>query len=320
MAIEVAFVSAGCSPEHNVLDIDNNGEFLGYGSSSNTLLVHVRDPDRKTVLLPNGPSGQVHVVKLFTQVDLIISGSADGKICTWTLDGSTGPSYKNDAGINSLDAISTVDGLIIVFFADINGRLHQLKLHRNELIAVGSPLSFGLKKIISLSVDQVDGEEVCFIGTSDNLISVIVQGKVVLSLAGHSNWINSIDTLRQVNGALLVATGSSDRSVRIWRVAPKIKESRELTELVPSRKEFLLSGKEYCVECESILYGHEGMINSVRWDRESETLLSAAADHTIIRWRPSNDGTSWQSCLQIGDISSLGTVGSDRSFGFTRQF
>ena len=65
-------------------------------------------------------------------------------------------------------------------------------------------------------------------GISDNSLTIIVDNKPVLILLGHTNWINSIDCLTMRDGSLLVATGSSDRTVRIWKVALEMGDVRIL--------------------------------------------------------------------------------------------
>lgn len=44
-----------------------------------------------------------------------------------------------------------------------------------------------------------------------------MQLALVLSLAGHADWVRSIDLLER-NSALYLASGSQDRYIRIWKV------------------------------------------------------------------------------------------------------
>lgn len=314
-------VAAGCSPRPNILDVNEVGA-MAYGAGCGVLVSNHYDSDGLPSwgLLTNSPAGPIRTVRM-VQGDQgwIITGSADGYITCWDMQNHLpGPKLALNAAIATLDAQFDQDGNLVVDVADIKGHFYRLCLQNNVFRRLGSPLWFGLRKIISLAIGSLNHHLISLLGLSDNSLAIVINGnQVALTVSGHTNWVNSISILAIDESSLLAATGSSDRTIRIWKFAPKENSLTKLVELIPSKDTFSLGTREYVVECVAILYGHEGTINSVRWDVLSKTLISAGADHTIIRWKQDNQGSdSWQSILQIGDISSMGTVGSDRSFGF----
>ena len=313
--IKCVYTAAGCSPENDTFDINEQEGMLVFGAGSNIISMCLDDPNRPKRQLFIGPCDQIHSVKIARKSRIILAGSASGKLFA-QMGNMERHVYVNDSSINSLDVLDLPNGNVLVVFSDIQGFLHQLTLSKEGFVKNAS-LSFGLKKVISISSVLIHDIPIIFIGTSDNMLDVIIDMKVVLSLPGHTNWINTIDNMPLDDESVLVATGSSDRTIRIWKVALVGRGSFELAELVPSKREFILDQKHiYTVDCISILYGHESMVNSVRWHSTSQTLITAATDHTIIRWKSTGEFSGWNSAMQIGDISSLGTVGGDRSAGF----
>lgn len=369
--METIFTAAGCNAEIDVLDVSPLRGILAYASGGTVLTADIgslREQKGRPPVLTLSPSltnnaetmGTVHVVRVAPLSGAIVAGTANGHINCWWPNGTVGPiSYSHGQAINTLclweDRETRQDIKLSIIFADISGNLHQIHTTLGDSASSSSPppsfvhdasLSFGLRKILSVTTVRLPqtGDLLILLGTTDNALSVLLNMRLVLSLPGHSNWINSLDcqiSKGENRTCVRIITGSSDRVVRVWRLVPidaqggaSEKDDGDLQELVPNKKSFLIGATEYGMECESILYGHEGAIHSVRWEHqgeESDQLItvnsaqlslpascfwSAAADHTIIRWQETSDRSGWVSTLQIGDISSLGTVGGDRSFGF----
>lgn len=258
----------------------------------------------------------------------IVACSADGTLRAWDACGAAGPLIKRAHSLNALASTPNGSGSWTLAFCDTAGNIYSTSYSSG---AFGEPqcLAIPSKKIISLAIAIVKGETVIFAGLSDNHIAVIVGMQIVLRVSGHGNWVNSMDCTpfytKDDAPSLLLATGASDRSVRVWKISPaRARRPDELVELVRGEEEFCVTtGVKYQIACETIIYGHESMVHSVRWDRRvtemtpfaEVRLISAAADHTLRLWRPGDIG-GWFSVAQIGDISSFGTVGDDRSFGF----
>lgn len=354
--MEPIFTAAGCNAEIGVLDVSPFRDTLAYASGCTVLTANIGSSGGQTgrppvLILPPlndaaDATNTVHIVRVAPLSGAIVAGTADGHInCWWSNGGAVaaGPvSYSHGQAINTLclweDQDSRQNVTLTIIFADIIGGLHQIHATLGgstcPFFIHDASLSFGLCKIISVAAVRLPqtGDLLLLLGATDNALSVLLNMQRVLSLPGHSNWINSVDcrlSEGNSNNCVRIITGSSDRVIRVWQLAPAkangdtVGEGTEdtLQELVPNKRSILIGTTEYGMECESILYGHEGAIHSVRWEHFSSPssplcFWSAAADHTIIRWQESSDRSGWVSTLQIGDISSLGTVGGDRSFGF----
>ena len=81
----------------------------------------------------------------------------------------------------------------------------------------------------------------------------VITGKELLTLRGHSNWVNSVAW----NGDTL-ASGSSDNTVKLWNVQTG--------------------------DCVRTLEGHSSGVRSVAWSGDSQTLASGSLDNTVKLW------------------------------------
>ncbi|XP_068222303.1 elongator complex protein 2-like isoform X1 [Palaemon carinicauda] len=98
-------------------------------------------------------------------------------------------------------------------------------------------------------------------------------------LNGHEDWVTSLDIMREDNGGLLLASGSKDSSVRVWKVwvlekgdDAKDAEDREdkvlrLRSVVFRVKPSSSGDKDVTtsVLLDTILAGHEGLRSEVPW-------------------------------------------------------
>ncbi|OMH80129.1 Elongator complex protein 2 [Zancudomyces culisetae] len=167
-------------------------------------------------------------------------------------------------------------------------------------------------------------------------------------LKGHEDWVTSISTTRFVknengensaikhwnDGDVIMASGSQDFYCRLWRFSAvnasrQNKNSHEDSsdgfsafaggsfEKFSVKKHYMRIGdKEYSVELESVLSGHEGWVHSVMFQRpvsseEDLQLITASADQSILVWRPDSLTGVWNSELRLGEVST-----GSYSFGF----
>lgn len=319
-SLQTLFTTAGCSAEPNVLDIGPDG-LLAYASGPN-LLLYFSDT---SMLLDSGSAvAPIHAVRILSvnnRSKYIVAANGEGRIFWWSAHGSPlGAVTIANASINYLTHlfVGEQDEEFLLCFSDTLGRIYVSKL--SELTMSLEPqLSVDNgqgRKVISLALQRIGTNTVIYAGLSDNRLVVIHQSKMCLSLPGHTNWINSIDAL-VIDQDLFILTGSSDRTIRVWRVSEgpcQGPSASALLELVPSRNDFYVDGRSYSVTCESIIYGHEGMIRSVRWaagpaeSPAGKMMISASADGTIILWRETLS-MGWVTEARVGNIAGINTSG-----------
>uniref|UniRef100_A0A2P2HZW5 Elongator complex protein 2 n=1 Tax=Hirondellea gigas TaxID=1518452 RepID=A0A2P2HZW5_9CRUS len=128
----------------------------------------------------------------------------------------------------------------------------------------------------------------------------------VAVLPGHQDWVTAIDAITLRNGDVMVASGSKDGGIRVWRLQLRDNMSVETSsmkqDLVSSTasqlrvKPVRLRGDKGQAVLETVLCGHDGWLAHVSWlnlpdytpCERSLRLVSCAQteDRAIIVWQP----------------------------------
>ncbi|XP_046687231.1 probable elongator complex protein 2 [Homalodisca vitripennis] len=149
------------------------------------------------------------------------------------------------------------------------------------------------------------------------------------SLKGHEDWVTALHFTTEDNGDLLLASGSQDSSVRLWRFHPTSSQrSTDGSSLPPmfrvEEKMLRLGSMELAVSLESVLLGHDGRVYGVKWHPPVLTdtgytqplkLLTASLDKTVVVWAPEAQSGVWLEEARMGEVggNTLGFFGA--SFG-----
>lgn len=136
-------------------------------------------------------------------------------------------------------------------------------------------------------------------------------------LLGHEDWIRCIDITNDIEENILIATGSQDATIRLWKISVD-KEDKSIEEILEQKKQsFEVNGIKYNTTLESVLSGHEGWIYGVHWypvekkegiDHNSTKLLSCSLDKSMIIWEPDPSTGIWCETVRVGEVggNSLG--------------
>ncbi|KAJ8670858.1 hypothetical protein QAD02_002117, partial [Eretmocerus hayati] len=143
-----------------------------------------------------------------------------------------------------------------------------------------------------------------------------------VTLHGHQNWIKCIDLMQPNPDNLLIATGSLDSTIRLWRITCLQENSYQshFDAVGPAKKKFIANDQIYGVILESILNGHEAWVHGVHWhpqitkddeNHQPMKLLSCSLDKSVIIWEPDENTGLWSETLRVGSVggNSLGLYG-----------
>ncbi|XP_042233398.1 elongator complex protein 2-like isoform X2 [Homarus americanus] len=192
--------------------------------------------------------------------------------------------------------------------------------------------------VMSLRLFEVKGARYPALacGGHDCRIHVLTSSKIgqyypAAVLNGHEDWVMTLDLMKEDDGDILLASGSKDASVRLWRFST-IKNNEHLQECVNAGKEELrlksvifkapstASDITISVLLDAILAGHEGLVSRVYWARPIVTegsthqpykllTCSKTQDRSIIIWEPEGGSSS---CRGIWlEVARLGEVGGN---------
>ncbi|XP_071540160.1 elongator complex protein 2 [Panulirus ornatus] len=201
--------------------------------------------------------------------------------------------------------------------------------------------------VMSLQLFDIEGAKypalVC--GGHDSKIHILTACELghyypVAVLNGHEDWVMTLDFMKEDDGCLLLASGSKDASVRLWRFS-YMKSNEQLQDtLNAGNKELRLRSIIFNVPSDTadvilsvlldaILAGHEGLVSEVHWARpvlkdsgshQPYKLLtcSKTQDRSIIIWEPEG-GSSSGSGMWL-EVARLGEVGGNMEGYYSCQF
>ncbi|KAI8338158.1 WD40-repeat-containing domain protein [Chlamydoabsidia padenii] len=329
---------------------------------------------------------------------VIISGSADRTAKIWkqneqqqwinsaTLEGFTGAVEA----IATLHAEKVADGtkdLIVIGSADGKLRIWErsVKDQHTDQVDCIQEINCGNKYPMSLALSYLPGTTTPIIasGHTDKVINIYVyqQGsnsfEKVYTLQGHDNWVRSLafatytgapaeksdtnasKTHTLQTGDLILASGSQDRYIRIWKISPYLAEPEEQPEqqqpsnddvndltndLLEALKESALAGEDaqlstkahliqvdttndkqqqFTIMFEALLMGHDDWVFSVSWERPKKVtmengdikydqpmrLISASSDKSMMIWSPDALSGVWVNEVRMGDIGGNAALG-----------
>ncbi|RKO85919.1 WD40-repeat-containing domain protein [Blyttiomyces helicus] len=150
-----------------------------------------------------------------------------------------------------------------------------------------------------------------------------------LSLHGHFDWVRSVEIATYTatppntasgshfrDGDLVVASGSQDKYIRVWRIADagavadaatagSGPEDLFTSEMMEALAEAGIKRK-YTVMFDALLLGHDDWVHCVSWQpaislelggarvyHQPMALISASADKSLMIWRPDADSGTW---------------------------
>lgn len=127
-------------------------------------------------------------------------------------------------------------------------------------------------------------------------------------LTGHEDWVRCMDFNHNTDNSILLASGSQDAMIRLWKISVNATESSN-DELRQKDQVFEAGDTKYNISLESVLYGHEGWIYGVHWyplqsngKNRTSRLLSCSLDKSMIVWEPDQVTGIWSERVRVGEV------------------
>ncbi|KAK8869580.1 hypothetical protein IAR55_000147 [Kwoniella newhampshirensis] len=362
MRIEPAYVSVGSNRASSCAASTSSGT-LAYGASKFVALWSTDSTSTPVIkaTLP-GHKGQVTTVKLLSG-NRIVSGDTSGEVRIWksadeeaTWECEVSWEAHKGASVSAMGAVADpeqgfMSDKIITGGSDAMVKLWSVGSKVEEV----QKIDLKGKLPLDLEVGYLPNSSapVLALGCTDRRIQIwTLRGECFthsLSLEGHEDWVRCLSftsypsTSSSSSGRdLLLASGSQDNFVRLWRVSPveaeaaaqEEKEKEETLDLLDdferrlageaggnvqiSTKAHVVSVQDgdkllrYNIILEALLVGHEAGLTNVHWSPHSPSplLLSSATDNSLIIWAPSASSTSadgiWVPEHRFGAIGGRG--------------
>ncbi|KAK3944142.1 Elongator complex protein 2 [Diplogelasinospora grovesii] len=349
---ESRYLSVGANRYAAAADWGDDG-LVAFGADTNVGLWNPSNAKGITKLL-RGHKAHVRAVKFLPRFSgeastYLVTGGDDHCLKVWKLNVEDGSSSlllelenEHTKPINCIAALSTPVGgkkvfvsgaadatvLVWAFDPETNTltRPQTIKTTRGYLpLAVAlSPLDNDGGLILAIAGTS-NAVQIFTTGISDRNSTDVLNFSLQATLAGHENWIRSLDFIHESSDSgsdLLLASASQDKYIRLWRVhqgtalsalnaggAVGLGMSSKLTDaLTPGNKihKIKAADKNYCVMFEALLLGHEDWIYTARWNRTASNklrLLSASADNSLSVWEADPESGIWITVARLGEIS-----------------
>lgn len=273
----------------------------------------------------------------------LLSGSVDGTVIVWSENRESNV-YRDTAVLDARDIVTFADSLrlsdgsasrdasttfprLLICAGTTSGELKLWSREDNADVRVIQTITFGRKLPIHCRLARLPNTERPLLAVALEDASVLLYAADsdtesnfvrIQSLLGHKDWVRCIDFSYDNDGSALLATGSQDTTIRLWRISG-IAAASSSDELLQERDIFKANDREYNVTLESVLCGHEGWIYGAHWqsvkeensDRRSLRLLSCSLDKSMIVWQTDDVTGVWTEKVRVGEVggNSLGFYG-----------
>lgn len=159
------------------------------------------------------------------------------------------------------------------------------------------------------AIGVLSGEPLIALGCTDNKARILRKASPEFSegavLSGHLDWVRALafstpeeaseDPERQ-GASILLATGSQDTNIRVWRVSLSNNNNKSVN-----------------ASLDSVLNGHDDWVTGVAWCGPKR-LLSVSMDRTLSLWLPDPAAGVWISSVRLWGVP--GSLLGGSVFGF----
>lgn len=338
LSIKTEFIASACNRTAQSLDW-SDGQ-IAFGSGNH---IGVYDPqlskdwshrDHGIKEMLRGHTKRVNCVGYVrgASISMLVSGSAD---CTARLWAHTDNQWQCRAVMSghknpiiSVTGLQLSSGEILVVTASTDGTLKAFECGEN--VECRQTIDVGSRNALAVTAREFGGKVLLVTGNTDHCVHVYAsraRGTTFvkcLRLQGHEDWVTSVDILEHrqqmeanaavghwQKGDLVVASGSQDKYIRLWRITPSDQQEMSaqdmldrltLKQLSTKSHQMAIGSSRYAVSLDSVLLGHDGWVHSVQWS--GSTLVSASADGSVILWHPDPDAGVWSSRARLGETGS----------------
>ncbi|KAH3662621.1 hypothetical protein OGAPHI_005873 [Ogataea philodendri] len=324
-------IFVGCNKELQICDYSPVHKLVAYGARNAIALWSPEQVHLGVLSTLKAHSSHVVAVKWLPESSFLVSTAEDHSVKVWK--------YTNresgfdlvaslDAHSASVTSLAVSKNIFVTGGAD--GKIKVWAVSgQGEVVCVAETTIGPDFMPLSLAIEEIEPEKyVIFVGGSKPQFHVLSYTKTdslqyQANLPGHEDWIKSIAVKNQGNGEFLVASGSQDRYIRLWKLCvneaiSKADNSNKLGLLMNKQHLFSIDSTTKCsVNFDAIIMGHDDWISSLVWHPTKTVLLSSSADTSIMLWEPDQGSGVWISSVRLGEMSIKGaSTATGASGGF----
>lgn len=267
---------------------------------------------------------------------LLISGGEDSSVKVWRfVSGSTKDLELvcslegHDESITALTSFGDVfvtgdsTGRIIVWKVQPSSSNEVVKLWEFQAVVGVLPLSLALQEVEKGQyVLALGGSKFhIFVYTFQLSDSTVTDFKLDAKLEGHEDWIKALTFKKLSEGDYLLASGSQDKYIRLWRlrlnglIDRSDEDESKLTLLSNKQYKFSINSTQIAINFEALIMGHDDWVSALQWHSTKLALLASGADTNMMIFEPDTASGIWVTTTQLGEISTKGASTATGSSG-----
>ncbi len=299
---EIDVLSGHQTAIHSVA-VSGDGKIIVSASDDGAWLWNFRDAIRQP--LPH--EGTVKLAAIATDGQAIATGTHNGILRLWNLQGDLLREFQAYQGVVNAIAIST-DGKKIITCGSDDQNVDKIRLWDCLGNLLEERFFEGQKSFHRKVAISADGKTIVSISDVVNIQIWNVRGQLIAEISdGHSAYINSVAV--SADGQTIV-TSSDDETLGLWNRQGKPILDRPLSDSVPhsvavsADGQYIISGtRENCVRLwdrqghliDSLLPGHTDVVSAVAISQDGLTIVSGSWDGMVRLWW----GGNWKNWLQV---------------------
>lgn len=332
MSISTTYIAAAANRFSQTADVSPSS-LVAFGSSRLIALWRVtKETDTNVRETLSGHQGIVTCVRFASERKLVSADDKGTVICWENIDAQWKITSKTEAHSSSVSSLCIFEDCIVTGSSDTSVKVWRME--NGNLVQV-QVISQGNTYPLTLAMARLPGSNAVILAASGTEKKVNLwlrsSGDSFLhsgSLTGHEDWVKSLVFRPPTteNQPLILASGSQDATIRLWRIDNLVNERSKSTATNGDLSDDLLdnfeasladigdaeeggrqislkrhiltvksdsgSSQSFSVTFDALLIGHEAGVTCLSWrpTRTSDsipTLLSSSTDSSVIMWSPS---------------------------------
>ncbi|CAH2355034.1 elongator complex protein 2 [[Candida] railenensis] len=322
-SLEAVFI--GANKQANSSDYNAELEVTAFGASS-TVALWKPFSSQGVYSTLKAHSKEVTGVKFVPGSRFLVSCSEDGHVVVWSVNDDKRTFTEFQQLVlheGSVTAVGTAPGIIAT--GGVDGKVAIWTLQEDKWTL---KTSFVVKTGFyptCLALENVYGEYLLAVGGTTKDVYIYsteheLTGALV-TLRGHEDWMKCLAWTKDESGYLL-ASGSQDRYIRLWRIrkeVPKSEEDANNLVLLANKKEVVKlspsSSTTIEVFFEALIMGHDDWVTGLVWNSDQKHLLSCSADTGLMIWEMDTLSGIWVCVSRLGEMSIKGASTATGSSG-----
>lgn len=329
---EAVFI--GANTQANILDFDPVSEIVAYGAGTCVAIWKPLKHEKTGVYgTLKGHSRTVTGVKFVPETPFLVSIAEDDAVIVWKRDGENFSLFQALQGhTSSVTSLAVVDSSVFAT-GGADGNIILWRIQEGSWTQISNfqvqngffPLTIALQEISKDCYILVIG------GTNSKLYVYSVEslaGAATVErcavLTGHEDWIKALSFVKQEENNYILASGSQDRYIRLWRIKVDNKiddtddDGSKLILLSNKQHKFQLAHHRIAISFDALLMGHDDWVSGLQWNPQGKLrLASSSADTAVMIWEMDQESGIWCSISRLGEMSIKGaSTATGASGGF----